>query len=185
MTCELTRWLISRAEDRGKALPRFAERHAAACAACREHARFTASLRVRLGAEAPGFLAGTPEFAVDIAGAGDEDIGRGAREPGRRRPFLRPAPAAAAALAVVAGALILARVVLREPAPTPAEREAAFAALRSVTAAPGELPAAVAEVGSPLDRERQVLEKYVHSTVDYLQARLNIKVERKNTPKSL
>ena len=182
MTCKLTRWLISRAEDRGKGLPRFAERHAAACAACREHARFTASLRVRLGAETPGFLAGAPEFAVDIAGARAEDIERGAREPGRPRPFLRPVPAAAAFLAVAAAGLILARVVLREPVPTPAEREAAFAALRSVTAAPGEFQGAVAEVESPLDRERQVLEKYVLSTVDYLQARLNIKVGRKNAP---
>ncbi len=185
MFCNLTRWLISRAEDRGKKTPRFAERHAERCGACAEYARFAASLSARLSAETPGFLARTPDFAVELAGSAGQDAGRGARVPGRRPILLRPFPAAAAALVVVVSALVLFRVVLREPALTLAEKKAAIASLKSVTAAPDELQGIVAEGESTLAKERLILEKSVLSAVEYLQTRLNIKVERKYSPRSL
>jgi hypothetical protein len=185
MFCNLTRWLISRSEDRGKKMPRFAERHAARCGACREYARFTTSLSVRLFAETSEFLAKTPDFAVNLAGLAAKDAGRRAREPRRRRILLRPFPAAAAALVVVASALVLIRVVRREPPLSPAAKEAVFAALKSVSAVPAEFQGAVAEAESALVKERLILEKSVLSAVEYLQARLNIRIERKEPPKSL
>jgi hypothetical protein len=57
--------------------------------------------------------------------------------------------------------------------------------LKSITAAPGELGGAVIDVESSLDREREILERSILSALDYLQERLNIKIERRDRPKSL
>jgi hypothetical protein len=185
MICNLTRWLISRAEDRGKEMPRFAERHAARCGACREYARFAGSLSSRLSGETPAFLAKAPDSPLDPAAWTAEGAGRGTRADFRRRFVLRPFPAAAAVLVVAASALVIFLVVRREPALTSAEKRAVIASLKSVTAAPAEFRVAVAEAESSLTRERVILEKSVLSAVEYLQARLNIRVERKQAPKSL
>ena len=184
MFCNLTRWLISRAEDRGKEMPHFAEHHAARCGACREYALFAASLSARLAGEAPSFLAATPDSPLDpTAWVPEEGAGRGTRAPFRRRFFLHPFPASV--LVVAASALVLFLVVRREPVLTSAEKRAVIASLKSVTAAPAEFRLAVVEAESSLAKERQILERSVLSAVEYLQARLNIKIERKQTPKSL
>jgi len=185
MFCNLIRWLISRAEDREKETPRFAERHAARCGACREYALFAASLTARLAGEAPAFLAKAPDSPLDPAAWAAEGDGRGTGAPFRRRFVLHPFPAAAAVLVVAASALILFMVVRREPTLTSAEKLAVIASLKSVAAAPAEFRLAVEEVGSPLAKERQILERSVVSAVEYLQARLNIRIERKQAPKSL
>jgi len=186
MFCNLTRWLISRAEDRGKEMPRFAERHAARCGACREYALFTASLSSRLSGETPAFLAAALDSPLDPAAwVPEEGTGRGTRADFRRRFVLRPFPAAAAVLVVAASALVIFLVVRREPALTSAEKRAVIASLKSVTAAPAEFRVAVAEAESSLTRERVILERSVLSAVEYLQARLNIRIEKKETPKSL
>jgi len=185
MICNLTRWLISRAEDRGKKMPRFAERHAVRCEACREYTLFAASLSVRLAGEAPSFLAVAPDSPLNPAAWTDEGNGRGTAAHFRRRFVLHPFPAAAAVLVVAASALILFMVVRREPALTSTEKLAVIASLKSVAAAPAEFRLAVEEVGSPLAKERQILERSVVSAVEYLQARLNIRIERKQAPKSL
>ena len=185
MFCNLTRWLISRAEDRGKEMPRFAERHAARCEACREYALFAASLSSRLSGETPAFLAKSPDSPLDPAAWAAEGAGRGTGAPFRRRFVLHPFPTAAVVLVVAASALVLFLVVRREPALTSAEKRAVIASLKSVVAAPAEFSLAVEEVGSPLAKERQILERSVVSAVEYLQTRLNIRIERKETPKSL
>jgi hypothetical protein len=185
MFCNMTRWLISRAEDRGKEMPRFAERHAARCGACRDYALFAASLSARLAGEAPSFLAASPDFPLDPAAWAPEGAGRGTRAPFRRRFVLHPFPAAAAVLVVAASALILFLVVRPGPGLTSAEKQAVIASLKSVAAAPAEFRLAVAEAESSLAKERQILERSVLSAVEYLQARLNIRVERKQAPKSL
>jgi len=186
MICNLTRWLISRAEDRGKETPRFAERHAVRCEACREYALFAASLSARLAGEAPSFLAAAPDSPLDPAAwVPVEGAGRGTLAPFRRRFVFHPFPAAAAALVVVVSALIIFRVVGRGPGLTSAEKQAVIASLKSVAAAPAEFRLAAAEAESSLAKERQILERSVVSAVEYLQARLNIRVERKQMPKSL
>ena len=187
MICNLTRWLISRAEDRGKEMPRFAERHAVRCGACRDYALFAAALSSRLSGETPAFLAEAPDSPLDPAAWAAEGDGRGTRADFRRRFVLRPFPAAAAALVVVVSALIIFRVVGRGPGPglTSAEKQAVIASLKSVAAAPAEFRLAAAEAESSLAKERQILERSVLSAVEYLQARLNIRVERKQVPKSL
>jgi hypothetical protein len=185
MFCNLTRWLISKAEDRGNETPRFAERHAARCGACREYALFAASLSSRLSGETPAFLAKAPASPLDPAAWAADGDGRGTRAPYRFRLVLRPFTAAAAVLVVAASALILFMVVRREPALTSTEKLAVIASLKSVAAAPAEFRVAVEEVGSPLAKERQILERSVLSAVEYLQARLNIRIEKKNPPQSL
>ena len=186
MFCHLTRWLISRAEDRGKSRPRFAERHAARCGACIEYDRLAASLPSRLSGERPAFLAAVPDFPLIEAKWVVDRADRRKREIPRRRLLLHPFPAAAAVLVVVAAALLVFQVFRREPSPTPGERAAALATLKSITAAPDGFQGVVKEAESPLARERQILEKSVLSAVEYLQARLNIRIERKKeAPKSL
>jgi hypothetical protein len=185
MFCKLTRWLISREADRGKTTPRFALRHAERCGACREYARFAASLPSRFAGDKSAFLAAVPDFPLNEAGWVGTGDDQGKRKTVRPRFVLRPLPAAVAALAIVTGALVLFQVVLRVPSPSPRERAAVLAALKAVTAAPDDLQGIVREAESPLARESQILEKSVLSAVEYLQARLNIRIERQKTPKTV
>jgi hypothetical protein len=184
MLCSFSRWMISRAEDTGKKLPAIVERHLGRCGACARFARSSASVSSRLRAERPDWLAQAPEFAVDLGpGAPPRPvIERSARVPHRPRLSLRPLPVAAAALIIVAGALVLFQVVLKKPAPTAGERAAALAALRTITAAPQGLQGVVGDAASPLDQERRTLERSLTSAVEYLQARLNVKIERREPP---
>lgn len=185
MFCKLTRWLISREVDRGVKTPRFALLHAERCGACREYARFAASLPSRFAGERRAFLASVPDFPLNEATWVDDEGARGKREILRRRLVLHPFPAAAAAVLVVAGVFVLFQVVLREAGPSPRDEAAALAALKTVTAAPDEFQGMVGEAESPLAKERQILERSVASAVEYLQARLNIKIERREIPKTL
>jgi len=186
MLCALCRWLISRSEDTGKALAPFAARHVRRCKPCADYARSVASIASRLRAERQAWLAEGPAFEVDLAsgkaGAADAPAPAPARAPRRFSFGLRPLPVAAAVLAVVAGALIFFQVVLKEPASSAEERAAALAALRTITTAPAGIQGVLREAESPLDRERRVLERSVTSAVEYLQARLNIKIERREPP---
>ena len=52
----------------------------------------------------------------------------------------------------------------------------------SVSGAPGELRGVVSEAESSLDKERQILEESIASAAEYLQVRLNIKIERRHPP---
>jgi hypothetical protein len=88
-------------------------------------------------------------------------------------------------LVVAASALVLFLVVRREPVLTSAEKRAVIASLKSVTAAPAEFRLAVVEAESSLAKERQILERSVLSAVEYLQARFNIRIERREVPKTL
>jgi hypothetical protein len=74
---------------------------------------------------------------------------------------------------------------IREPGPSAQDEAAALTALKTVTAAPDEFQGMVGEVESALTKERQILEKSVVSAVEYLQARLNIRIVKKETPRSL
>ena len=185
MVCRLARHTISRAEDCGTKPPRWVERHMARCGACREYARFTDSLKTRFAAEKPGVLAAAPEFPLNQAAWAQAGTGREKRASLVRRLTLHPFPAAAAALLVVAAGLVLFQVVLREPVPPSAEDRAAVrAALRSFAAAPDGFPGVVTEAESSLAREREILERSLASAAEYLQARLNIKIERREGPRS-
>jgi len=183
MLCSLAKRAISRSEDRGTERPRWVERHIARCEACREYARFTDSLRGRLAAEREALLAGVPEFPLNEAAWTRADEGRRDRPVAGRRLVLRPLPAAAAGSVVVAAALFLFLVVLKQPAPTVTDRPPALASLRSLTAAADGLPGVVAEAETSLDRERRILESSLASAVEYLQARLNIRIERRERQK--
>jgi hypothetical protein len=189
MLCMLSRWMVSRAEDTGKKLPRFAERHVKRCGACREFARFSASLSTGLRAERAAFLDGVPEFSVPVLSPAEApatergNVVGADRRPGRPWPFLRPLPAAALAVLLIAvGAFVIFRIGRHEPEFSAQDRAAAMAALKSVSSAPGELGGVVSEAESSLDKERQILERSIASAAEYLQARLNIKIERRNPP---
>jgi hypothetical protein len=191
MLCKISRWMISRADDTGKKLPRMAERHVGRCRACGEFARLSASLATRLRGERAAWLAQVPEFPWGLETRAEAATERPrAGEPGRSRPArpwfaLRPLPAAAAALVIVAAAVVLFRVIPREAPPTAQDRVAARAALRTFTTAADRLPAAVTEAESLLEKERRILERSISSAAEYVQARLNIRIERKEAPKSL
>jgi hypothetical protein len=191
MLCTLSRWMISRAEDTGKKLPRIVERHIGRCGACGEYARSSASISSGLRRERSAWLAEVPEFPSGLGlEKGQPRTGSRTVEtarPGARRPWLalRPLPVAAAVIVLVAAGLVLFRVALREPAPSAEDRIAARAAIKELALAPEELQGVIGEAESSLVRERQILEKSIASAVDYVQARLNIRVERKEPPKTL
>jgi len=179
MRCFYARWAISRAEDRGTKRPRWVERHAGRCGSCGEYARFTASLKERFAGERPAVLAAVPEFPLNEAAwaaAGDRGVQERASH---RRLVLRPLPAAAGALIVIAAGLVLLLVALREPSPSPQDRTAALSALRFLSAVPDRIPGVVTAAESSLEKERRILQKELSSAVEYLQARLNIKIERR------
>jgi hypothetical protein len=185
MLCTLSRLMISRAEDTGKKLPGIVARHVGRCPACGAFARASMALASGLRSERVDLLAKVPEFEVD------PEAGAALPQPERRdvevaprgsRRFLfglRPLPVAAAALVLVATAIVLFQVPRHETAANPQELAAARAAIKSLTSAPEELKGVFGEAESSLDKERRVLEKSLFSAVDYLQARLNIKIERK------
>lgn len=184
MLCRIARWEISRSEDRAARPPRWVERHVARCGPCRDFARFAASLRGRLAAEKEAFLRAVPEFPVN-AEAWDR-VAAGGDGPSmvQRGPALRLWPAGAAAVAVLAAALVLWQVVLQEPGPSVEDRTAALAALKSVVTAADGFPGVVTEAESSLDRERRIIETSLASAFEFLQARLNVKIERRGTAKT-
>jgi hypothetical protein len=179
MGCQLARRAISRAEDRGEETPRWVARHTARCGSCRDFALFTASLRARLADEKPALLSAVPDFPVGGAAWASAAEARGERKGLGRRLVLHPAPAVAAALVLVAAGVLLFRVARQEAVPSPQDTAAVLAALRSVAAAPAAFPEAVASAETSLDKERRVLEASLASAVEYLQARLNVKIERR------
>jgi hypothetical protein len=181
MLCTISRWMISRAEDTGKKLPAPVERHLRRCGACGEFARTAATLSSRLRTGRSAWLAEAPDFAVKIGPEPTPRPAGGAGAHAARRSWLslRPLPVAAAALVIVAGALILFQLVLKKPAPTAEDRAAAMAALRTITSVPAQFQGVVGQAESPLDQERRILERSVSSAVEYLQARLNIRIERR------
>ena len=182
MLCTLSRWMISRREDTGKKLPRIAERHVRRCGACGDHARASASLSSRLRGERSAWLAQAPEFPAPL----ERDEVRIATARSRRSWFaLRPLPVAASLVVLVAAGFVLFRVIPHGPVPSAEDRVAARAAIKILTSAPQGLQGVFGEAESSLDKERRILEKSLASAVDYLGARLNIKVERKVGPKSL
>jgi hypothetical protein len=176
--------MISRAEDKGTKPRPWVERHTARCGACRDYARFTASLRVRLSGERPGFVAAAPEFSLNEAVWARAERGTERRASLVRRLTLHPFAAAASALVIAAGALVLFQFVLREAPPSTEERVTVRAALRSFAAATDEWPAAVTEAESSLGREREIVERSLASAAEYLQARLNVRIERRMAAKS-
>lgn len=185
MLCPIARRAISRSEDRGKKAPGWVERHAARCASCRAYARFVASLKPRLSAEREAFLDAVPDFPLNESAWARAEAGGEKRIPFGRRLAPRPLPAAATAVVLLAAGLVLWQVVLREPGPSAEDRAAALAALKSIAAAPENLSGVVLGPESSLVREREILERSIASAVEYLQARLNIKIERRPGPKSL
>lgn len=185
MLCALSRWMISRAADTGKALPRSVERHTGRCRACGEYARFAASLKDKFDGEREAFLTEVPGFPLNEAAWDAASTPRAERSSLERRFALRPLPAAAGVLVIASAAVLLFLVVLRKPAPRPEDRAAARAALKSIVAAPDGFQGAVIEAESSLDKERRILERSIASAVEYLQARLNIRIERRDPPKTL
>lgn len=186
MLCRLSRWMISRSQDTGTKLPRAIERHVGRCRDCGAFARASMSLASRLKSERAAFLAKVPEFSLDL------DVDRvslrpeaPARAPRRLVFGLRPLPAAAAALVVVAAGVLVFQATRRPTPAAPQDLAAARATLKSLTAAPAGLPGALGAAESSLDKERQVVERSLMAAADYVQARLNIKIERKANPKSL
>ncbi len=185
MLCRLSRWLISRAEDREKSLPRFAARHIERCGRCREYAGFVASLSSRFSRNLRPFLDTVPDVPLPPAGGVSDDV-RSEDPAFRPRPFvLRPFPAAAAAL-VLAGSAIALFLVIRRPEPlSPKEKESAIAAVKSLTSAPARFGGLLDDAEASFEKERVILEKSVLSAMQYFQDRLHIKVELRDSSKSM
>ena len=191
MLCALSRWMVSRSEDTGKKLPRMVERHVGRCPACGAFVRASMAVASRLRSERAAYLAQAPDFAVELDAAAlrTRPDRRGVEAAPKRSPRflfgLRPLPVAAAALLLVVAAVIIFRTGRPTPSLNPQDLAAARATIKSLTSAPAELRGVVGEAESSLDKERRVLERSLASAADYLQARLNIKIERKPSSNSI
>lgn len=185
MLCALSRWMISRAADTGKTPPRFVERHLRRCRACAEYARFAASLPARFSGDKDAFLAAVPEFPLDEAAWAKDPVRADEPTSLGRRFALRPIPAVAGTLVVVAAGFLVYRLVVPGPRPTAEDRAAAQAAIKTLVAAPESVQGALVGAESSLEQERRVLEKSIAWAAEYLQARLNIKIERKGPAQDL
>ncbi len=101
------------------------QRHLAGCDEC--------SRSVRMLAGMPGLLARVPEDVLDVARTGDDPVPstllpalvEEVRRRGKRRTWLVSALAAAAAVAVIAGSIVLGNVLSADDATTPAGPAAA------------------------------------------------------------
>jgi len=175
--------MVSRSEDTGKKLPRPIERHIGRCRACGVFVRASMAMASELRAERAAWLAKVPDFAVGLEPEPRQMVDS---EPTSRRRILfglRPLPVAAAALAVVASGFVLFQVLRRqEPAPNAQGLVAARSAIMSLATAPRGFGGMVGEAESSLERERQILERSIASAAEYVQARLNIKIERRTPP---
>ena len=133
-------------------------------------------------AEKPAFLA-EPGVPLEPGRSGPAgEAGRGTLAPLRRRflgilfPPRRRAPSWSRAA--------LSRSSYASPRAS-AEEQAAIGAASSPSPPLRTGSGLVTEAESSLARERQILERSVASAVEYLQARLNIKIERRESPKTL
>ena len=171
----------SRGPRTGEGAAARAGRHVGRCEACREYARTAATLSTRLAGDRAAFLAAVPEFPLKEADATRGPDGKGASP----SPLLaRPSslPVAAAGLVVAAAAFLVFRVVPREPVLTAEERAAAGP--RSSPSSPRRtVSGASPEAESSLEKENRIWESSVVSAVEYLQARLNIRIERREPPR--
>ena len=191
MLCRISRWMISRSQDTGKRMPRAIERHVGRCRECGAFARASMTLASRLRSERAAFLDKVPDFPVDlgadrVALATEPRTAERISLAPRRLVFgLRPLPAAAAALILVAVSGIVVARATRRPAANPQDVIAAKAALKSLATAPEGIPGVLGQAESSLDKERRVLERSLVAAADYLQSLLNIRIERKNQAKPL
>jgi len=184
--------MISRSQDTGRRLPRAIERHVGRCRVCGAFARASMTVASRLKSERAAFLDKVPDFDLDL-GAGQavfetapRTAERISRAPRRLVFGLRPLPVAAAALALAVTAGVIVFQTTRRPSPAnPQDLVAMKEALKSLTSAPVGIPGVLGRAESSLDKERQVLERSLVAAADYLQSRLNIKIERKANPRSL
>lgn len=192
MLCRISRWMISRSQDTGAKMPRAVERHVGRCRDCGAFARATMSVASRLRSERAAFLDKVPDFPLDL-GADRASVEmaprtaqRASRAPRRLVFGLRPLPAAAAALILVAvSGIIVARATRRPVAANPQDLAAMRTAFKNLTSAPEGIPGVLGQAESSLDKERQVLERSLVAAADYLQSRLNIKIERKANSRSI
>jgi hypothetical protein len=192
MLCRISRWMISRSQDTGKKLPPAIERHVGRCRDCGAFARASMTVASRLRSERTAFLEKVPDFPLDLGAdravfeTEPRTAEKASRAPRRLVFGLRPLPVAAAALVLAVTAGIIVFQTTRRPAPAnPHDLVAMRAALKSLTSAPEGIPGVLGQAESSLDRERQVLERSLVAAADYLQSRLNIKIERKGQAKSL
>jgi len=171
MLCFIHKWKISRSLDSGKPLSRPAERHLAACAACREFYRTGQDLAVRLTADAASLLH-EPRPGQDAKALWTAAELRSAA-PSAWRPRLRPVFAAALLLAVVGISLVW--MVRMRPAPMPR-----LGPLFSLAGPGPYLESALQKAESPYDREVQGLKKTLQSTADYLASRFETRLGDSN-----
>lgn len=192
MLCRISRSMISRSQDTGKRLPRAIERHVGRCRDCGAFARASMTVASRLRSERAAFLDRVPDFPLDLGAdqavfaAAPRTAERVSRAPRRLVFGLRPLPVAAAALVLAVTAGIIVVETARRPSPAnPQDLVAMKTALKSLTSVPEGLPGVIGQAESSLDKERRALEKSLVAAADYLQSRLNIKIERKANPGSI
>lgn len=175
MKCSIHRWNISRALDSGQPVSSLTKLHLVHCEACREFLRLAEEMGRRLSDDAASILG-------DIKPGLEEKVRQAIGEPGTvsapclsrpRRLQLRPALAAAVALAVIGVSFFW--IVRPRPAGIPR-----LDPLLQLETGPADLVSALQKAESPYHEELRELKKTFQSTADYLAARFDTRLGENN-----
>ncbi len=159
MFCSVYKWFISQAVDSGKPVSGLVRRHLRGCAACQEFAQFSESIMKRIAQDTGDILKGHD-------GALDKKIISGlsrppeSRAPAARRPILIPAVAAASAIIITVGIILL-----TTPKPSPLDP---LKAVYEFDISQASLEKRIVNIESPLEEEFQGLRQTLSSTANFL-----------------
>ncbi len=169
MFCFIYKWMVSRSHDRGKSLSGLAVRHMDRCSECRDFARFSQSLSAGLRRDAQEFLRGGDNSLDEKITAALTAEHMPQRIPRRR---CLPAPALAAALAIILVATALLFKVIPEKTPG----NPFTVGLPGPIDTTNVLQDIVGRVESPIEKEMRSLEQSVKSAVQSLLSGLDPKI---------
>lgn len=175
MFCFIYKWIISWALDSGKGLPNAANRHIDRCSSCREFARLSGLLAVRLTGDASGFLQKSQNvdewLNKKISAALDTKT---PRQLIRRQRFnFMPKPALVAAL--VLAAVVIAVIFLLIPFTAPAPGGPPINELSQPLTVKNPLQV-IEKVESPIESEMRSLGQSINSAAKFLVSCLDVKI---------
>lgn len=175
MICQLTKWFVSNASDRNRALPKFARSHLHRCPSCQEFYRITNDLDKHAASEARSILRQTPPVLIHrLKDLPPAHIRRENLSQSRRK-LLPILSVSAAFSAVVLFSLFI--LIPQKQAPLPPSNEN-FSFLFSRDSLPGgTLQKLATQVNTPFNTEWIRLRNAVQSASRYLTDQLTLKIE--------
>ena len=170
MKCEIAKWLVSSARNRGRNLPGPVSRHLGRCASCRDFARFTLALSETARRDGRDYLEKIPSPETD---------GLLDKSPAGAKPSLSPRPPARRLwipASVAAAGLVLTALLIFLPT-APSRKTTLWeeiAELKKLPVSGEAIRSLAAGAESPLAQEYDSLVKSAASAARAIQASLDL-----------